>query len=303
MDTAVRDCEVLFDTSVGGRLDAGWDQGVLCQRTRTTTAGPMVYVDCYPMWSRAAKAAARAEAQKESHRKAQEKQNRKRAERRLVTLVNANFGAGDLVMTLEYPLHEQPGTDEQAAKDVRNYLSRIRYRRNKRGLSALKYVYVTERTESAQYGTRWHHHILMSGDGMERDEAEEIWAKRHKGFANSRRAQPNEKHLTGLACYLLKNKRDRKPGKDGKNPQIKTTHRAFNASRNLKEPKETTADKKISIRKAGKVAETVEDMTRAREVFARLYPDCELLEVRAYKSPWAAGVYIRAELRKKERRN
>ena len=42
MDTSARDCMVLFDTSVEGKLACGWDSGVLHQRTRTVKAGPMV---------------------------------------------------------------------------------------------------------------------------------------------------------------------------------------------------------------------------------------------------------------------
>ncbi|MFR6027105.1 MAG: hypothetical protein ACLUMK_11380 [Christensenellales bacterium] len=50
MDTSAKDCLVLFDTSVEGKLACGWESGVLRQRTRTVKAGPMVYVDCYPVW-------------------------------------------------------------------------------------------------------------------------------------------------------------------------------------------------------------------------------------------------------------
>ena len=53
MDTSAKDCLVLFDTSVEGKLACGWESGVLHQRTRTVKAGPMVYVDCYPVWDTA----------------------------------------------------------------------------------------------------------------------------------------------------------------------------------------------------------------------------------------------------------
>ena len=35
------------------------------------------------------------------------------------------------------------------------------------------------------------------------------------------------------------------------------------------------------------------------QIFAKLYPDCELLEVSAKRSQWAAGVYVYAEMRRK----
>ena len=43
MRYSTEDCLALFDTSPGGQLEKGWADGVLCQRTKTTQAGPMVY--------------------------------------------------------------------------------------------------------------------------------------------------------------------------------------------------------------------------------------------------------------------
>lgn len=297
-DKSAADCLVLFDTSVEGRLDPGWREGVLHQRTRTTSAGPMVYVDCFPVWDTQRHTAAQAEAKKEAHRKAQEKLNRKNAKKKLVQLVNANFVKGDLIVCCEYPLDGQPQDDEQAKRDITNYVKRIVYLRRKRGLPPIKYIYITEVTVSERFGVRYHHHIIMSG-GISREEAEERWLKKHGGRCNSKSAQPGEKHLSGFACYLTQDKRDRSMEKDGRNPQQKAIRRSWNSSKNLREPAQSVADKKISIRKAGRIAETMDNFDRAREIFAKLYPDCELLEVTARRSRWAAGVYIYAELRKK----
>ena len=72
-------------------------------------------------------------------------------------------------------------------------MNRVKRMRSRRGLPALRYIYITERTESAAYGVRWHHHVIMSGDGLTREEIEEKWTKRHGGFCNTRRAQPTER--------------------------------------------------------------------------------------------------------------
>lgn len=80
MDTSAKDCLVLFDTSVEGKLACGWESGVLYQRTRTVKAGPMVYVDCYPVWDTAHARAANTEAKKEAHAKAQKRLDAKRRE-------------------------------------------------------------------------------------------------------------------------------------------------------------------------------------------------------------------------------
>ena len=114
MDTSARDCMVLFDTSVEGKLACGWDSGVLHQRTRTVKAGPMVYVDCYPVWDTAHARAASTEAKKEAHARAQKRLDAKNRANRLERLVNANFGAGDIMLTCEYPAGRQPESDEQA---------------------------------------------------------------------------------------------------------------------------------------------------------------------------------------------
>ena len=299
MDTSAKDCLVLFDTSVGGRLEGGWRAGVLHQRTKMIKAGPMVYVECFPVWDCRTAQRARSEAKKEAHRKAQERLNRRNARKKLDRLVNANFGSGDLIITCTYGHGKQPQDDERAAKDIRNYIKRIQYRRKKRGLPEMKYIYVTEITVSAQYGVRYHHHIIMSG-GIGRDEAEACWGKKHGGICNAKKCQPTDRHLTGFSRYLTMDKRERTMEADGKNPQRKM-RRSWVPSKNLADPAESVADKKISIRKAGRIAETVEDFARAREIFAALYPDCELLEVSAKRSQWAAGVYVYAELRRKTR--
>ncbi len=296
MDTRTRDCLALFDTTVGGRLDPGWAAGVLHQRTRTTKAGPMVYVESFPIWDTRTAARVRSEAAKEAHREAQARQDEKNARKKLVRKINANFDAGDMLITCEYPLHKQPQDEAQAQRDVQNYIRRVKTLRKRRGLPELRYIYVTEATQSAKYGQRVHHHVLLSGDGVTQDELEAVWIGKHGGLCNCRRAQPNDKHLTGLAKYLTADKRKRTMEQDGKNPQQRCGRRRWNCSKNLIDPPERVADKKISIRKAGQIAGLT--LEEARPIFRRLYPDCVLLDLTVKRSPWAAGVYIEAELRR-----
>lgn len=301
MDTSAKDCLVLFDTSVEARLEGGWARGCIRQRTKTITAGPMVDVECYPIWDTRTAVSARAEAKREAHRKAQIRLDAKNAQKKLDRLTNANFGAGDLFFTGQYDDGAQPENAEAAAKDVRNFLRRVKTLRRRRGLPELKYIYVTEETHSAARGTRYHHHVILSGDGVTRDEIEALWDRR-KGqrarYANSRRTKPNEKHLTGLAHYLTKDKAARTPQADGKNPQRRAGKRRWNASHNLRLPGETVADKKISMRKAGQIAEATRE--NAREIFARLYPGCDLVEIEVKRSRWVAGVYVYAQLRRRD---
>lgn len=86
--------------------------------------------------------------------------------KRLTWMVNANFGPGDLYITLTYS--GQPPTQAQAAKELAKFIRRVRAYRRKEGLPDLKYITVTE-----SRGSRLHHHLVMNA--MSGDEARKIW--------------------------------------------------------------------------------------------------------------------------------
>lgn len=286
-------CLALFDTSIGSRLEPGWAAGVIQQRTRTIKAGSMVYVECFPVWNTNTAARVRSEAAKEAHREAQRRMDEKNAKKKLIRKMNANFGRGDLFITCEHAPEKQAQDAKAAQRIMQNFLRRVKTIRRRRGLPDMRYIYVIEQTNSRVYGTRFHYHVIMSGDGVDRDEIEQAWTRGKGGFCNSRRTLPDEKGLARLACYMLADKERRTPETDGKNPQKKAGRR-WNCSKNLIEPVESVADKKISIRKAGQIAVSV--LEEAGKIFGKLYPDCELIECEVKRSQWAAGVYISAEL-------
>ena len=313
MNRSAADCLVLFDTSVTGRLSEGWASGVLLQRTKTTKAGPMLYVDCYPIWDTKTYRAAKTEAEQERHRKAQAKLNKRNAEAKLTRLLDENFHRHDLCVTLKYHDGKNPEDEKQALRDVQNYIRRIKTLRNKRGLPPIRYVYVIEETNGAR-GRRFHAHVVMSGDGITMDEAERKWTDHVAGHTNMGKVMPGtderKPNLASLAHYLLDDtKAERTMARDGKNQQRRAMKRMWNCSKNLRDPDEyaTTADKKISVRKVQKIAETMNDAEQAEAIFARLYPDYTLVlkddgkpEIEAKRSKWTTGVYVRALLRRKE---
>lgn len=98
------------------------------------------------------------------------------AKKNLTRLVNANFGPGDLYITLTYR-NPQP-TPAQAKKDLAKYLRRVREWGRKNG-AAIKWVAVTEYRE----GNRVHHHLILSG--ITGDAARMLWQTepdpRHRG--------------------------------------------------------------------------------------------------------------------------
>jgi hypothetical protein len=83
-----------------------------------------------------------------------QKNNDRLAARDLTLLINANFGEDDAHVTLTYRGDEP--TEEQAAKDRRNFVSRLRRQMKKRG-EDLKYIVVTE-----YLNRRIHHHIIVN---------------------------------------------------------------------------------------------------------------------------------------------
>ena len=165
-DNALKDCEALFTENAGtvthhdGRY-----------RMKEITAGPIKEIEIYPNINRY-QAGARirwmSEKQREKHKEAVRAVYCRRSRKQLERIINANFGKGDILLTLTYMQEQQPLDDEAAEKNVRNYLRRVRRERKRLQLDELKYAYTTEVTHGIQ-GVRYHHHLIING-GMSRDE-------------------------------------------------------------------------------------------------------------------------------------
>lgn len=176
---------------------------------------------------------------------AQKKLNQKHREEKVARLLHANFTPEDLEIHLTYAV--QPGSDEEAARLLRNYIRKIQRLRKKLGLPQLKYIAVTERGKRSK---RYHHHVTVSG-GVDRDVLEELWTN---GRANSRRLQFDQNGVAGLACYITKSPVGKQAWTSSK--------------KNLVDPEPKTRDGHISRRKVKELAEHNQDCTR----FEALYP-------------------------------
>lgn len=121
--------------------------------------------------------------------KAQRNLNDKNARRYLIRLANINFGKGDLWCTFGWNDDKLPADEERARKDIKNFIAKINYRRKRKGLENIKYIYVL----AFDGYVRPHFHILMTGDGMDRDELESLWKKCDR--PNTRRISPNDDFL------------------------------------------------------------------------------------------------------------
>lgn len=208
----------------------------------------------------------------------QAKLNERNAEERLVRLLNANFTGEDIEIHLTYATGTLPETDEDARRDVQNYLRRVKRKRKKEGLPELKYVAVTEGEAG---GRRYHHHITMSG-GIDRSELEELWGY---GYANARRLQFCETGVEALARYVTKQFRDKK--------SEMLYRKRWNASKNLVQPKPIDRDGKVS---AAKVRDMVAEDTDAAPKVEELYPGYACADVRVLHNEFNGGFYIVAKM-------
>ena len=100
------DIRLLMEISPDREIRPGWQRGVEIQRTRTIKAGSILYCSSYPVWDTTTRRDAQNMLTKARERKgttdAQRKLNARKAEEKMVQLINANFGAGDHLVTCTY---------------------------------------------------------------------------------------------------------------------------------------------------------------------------------------------------------
>ena len=211
-------------------------------------------------------------ARKRESRPSQKNLNDKRARRHLIRLVNINFGPGDIWATFGWD--KLPEDIDRCRKDIQNYFKRVKRRRQKLGLDELKYIYVL-----AYDGyTRPHVHIIMSGDGMSRDEIEAMWGKCSR--PNTKRMQPDEGMLfTGLASYVARNPHGKK---------------RWCCSKNLVRPSEPTRSySKFSRKKVNMMVRDHEEMKAQME---KAYPGFKFVDAEVQYNGVSAAFYIYARL-------
>lgn len=266
------------------RLEKLRHKNVWGYRTKVIRSGPMLEVYLYPMLMNREE---KRRAKEQISRKAQQNLNDQNAKLRVVRLVRANFDRGDLLVTLTYAEGYLP-TEDQAHADVTEYLRAIRVYRQRRGMPALKYLYVIEFGGEGGKEKRVHHHIIMNA--MDRDDAEEIWGR---GRANTKRLQPDmDGSLEGIARYIVKEKQQTKHPGEGQ----ATSRKRWQGSRNLQKPVVLTYDRRISKRRVQAAA--LDCRVAGKEIFERQYPayKMEACEARTSHNEFMAGVHVYAKM-------
>lgn len=206
--------------------------------------------------------------------KAQRNLNDKNARRYLIRLANINFGKGDLWCTFGWNDDKLPADEERARKDIKNFIAKINYRRKRKGLGNIKYIYVL----AFDGYVRPHFHILMTGDGMDRDELESLWKKCDR--PNTRRISPDDDFLiTGLGEYISRNPHGTK---------------RWVSSRNLKKPPEPTKSyRKFKKRRVERMAK---DHTVLEAELTKEYPGYKFLDAEVRYNGINAAFYIYARM-------
>lgn len=254
----------------------------MIQRQKKTVSGNLLELDYYPVTADGRAAPIRAPKSKPSTAE-QQRYNKNNTAKKIVRLVNTNFDNTDFFLHLTYNVATAPQTEKDARRDIVNYIRRVRTKRTseikriserlkdidnaisnigdnqsalnvlietKNSLTAkykklsqpLKYIYVIEKTEYKskflEGRFNWHFHLFISG-GLDAKTVKDIWkvGERIKCDYYS----PERFGAEAAAKYIAK-------GAEGV--------RKFNCSTNLKKPKVTCKDGKVSAATVKKLAKT-----------------------------------------------
>ncbi len=241
-------------------------------RERRYYCGNYLEVDVFPVFP-VARSRSR---KKKPTSEVQQKLNEHNAEQKLIRILNANFTSEDIEIHLTFRDENLPENEEEAARDIQNFLRRVKRARKKAGLDELKYVCITE---GGDEGKRYHYHVTMNG-GLDRDLLEKLWGY---GYANSRRLQFNENGVEGLARYVTKQFRDKKESGET------IFRKRWTASKNLVIPPPKDRDGRLSEKRVRKFA-TAEIPNGA--VLEALYPGYKFASLRPFHNEVNGGYYL-----------
>lgn len=242
-------------------------------------------VDIFPVYRQSTKGKRKRKAKPTSETQA--RYNHQCRVRKLERLVMANFEPGEaLFFNPSYCDARLPADDESAKRSLQNFLKRLKRYRKRKGLSELKYIATTEKgTRSG----RFHHHLIINCADMPISELENIWGQ---GFSFSSLVIFDDEGANGLATYFCKAKKKQLEQLE----QEDSIGNAWSASRNIKPPKETKRDGRITKATA---CELYRLGNGAAAEFEKLYPDYILSSARTIYNDINGGYYIAARLRLK----
>lgn len=242
--------------------------------TKTVDAGLIREVETYPIYL---KKDMPDEWKRRESKEARKNLNNKNAQKSFIRKINTNFVDGDYHITLPYDAEHIPSSHKEAKRDMQNYIRRLKRRIKKENIQEeLKYIYVTEHSETKK-GIRCHHHLIINAI-LPRDIIEELWT--HGKRIKSTKLHGDELHLTGLAMYLSKDPKGKK---------------RWCCSKNLKKPKITRSHSKFTKKR-------INNMTRnqnlVKEEMEKSNPGYVYIDHQIYINEYNGKPYIYARMRK-----
>ncbi|UPW82749.1 hypothetical protein [Lysinibacillus sp. Ag94] len=257
--------------------DSLLDKVIAGYRVKSIWSGDVLEVEAYPYWKIPQEK--RVKRDKNSS-KAQERLNEKNRQKHVARLINTNFrDYRDLYMTYTYSDKYVPEDYEQAKRDMTNLVRRMKRwlkKQEKYEGFELKYIYSTEHTRNGEK-VRAHHHMVTNFP--DREVAEELW---NRGRANSKRLKADDLGFTKLGEYLVKEKGPK-------------TAKGYTPSRNLKQPKVTVSDTKLTRRRAAKIAT---EEIGAQEIFEKMYKNYQFKQMEVSFSEYVSGAYINVYMKR-----
>lgn len=238
-------------------------------RQRIWRCGQFAEVELYPVFQPPGKRRSRCRPTKACQRRL----NQKASQMKLARLLRLNFTEGDLEIDLTYA---SPESVEGAAADLRKFLRELRKLWRKAG-EELRFIYTREQGKKSG---RVHFHMVLNQGPLTRDELEALWGH---GYANARRLRMDENGVSGLAGYLSKQGRKRKPEEAGK--------RSWSCSRNLKRPEPEVRDGAVTVGDVMALAEEID-----RRSAEAVIPAMTLVEAEAWRNQVNRGLYVRMEM-------
>ncbi len=205
----------------------------------------------------------------------QNKLNERNKASKLIRLVNTNFTSNDIRLDLTYHPSNHPESADQAKRDFRNFILRVKRFRKRKGLPDVKYIAVIECGKS---GNKFHHHMIISGD-MTINEYTKLW---NRGYTGAKALVFNERGVEDLVNYLLKN-----PVVGSKNGA------SYSASRNLKKPIEKRHTGRLSRRAIEFMAGYIDTSP-----LEKLYQGYELVDMTPYYNDVNGGYYFHCKFYK-----
>lgn len=206
----------------------------------------------------------------------QQKLNEIYAEEKLIRIANANFTPRDYKVELTYSSEYLPQSDEDADRELTNFLRRVKRYRKQHGLSELKYIAVTEKGSRSG---RYHHHLILSGD-IELFDLVALWGK---GIVGSDLLIFDENGIANLVKYMMK--------------QLKEfVGKKYKRSRNMIVPEAKKRDNRFSKRMIVELAKDTENRTE----YEKLYEGYHLSKADAIFNDVNGGVFLRMRYYRKE---